>query len=699
MKNYLKISIFISLFFHLNISFLGANERNKSIMKEIIELTQKSQAVEKDIIKRMRFNLIKKQIVLDGSTEKYLLRDNNDIDLWLFKSYPYPRQVKISNSVYFLAELIGISTPLIDEIALPVNGRMTYGSIQKFISGAKRIKDMELTELSDRQIAEIQRCQIFNWLIFNNDSGEKHLIVHPKTKKIIIIDNDNALDFRIKKRLSLNKYLLSEFNGFWNDYIESKIILDFKEGLDFIDYIENIDNDKLKEILSLVIDNQERINEFFLRRKNLKTDFKKFYCEIEKLRDKMFNESIRGNGEEYAMLLLKKVKISLSEKKQLLDELKSKRLIKQKDIKVVSSKEAWRMARKISYSSNKEFSTCLKKVFEKLKCLENSNLNICEKLAVNLYKEEIEKECMENSLENFVKEGGIKRITIHPSMMTAKKILNIEYNLMSMYGRRRKALAHYKKELTKDNGSVLSHLNYIKYPIQRRKERNEILKEYQQKIKKGENKQVNKFICKMVQKDKKDLGEIDDSFVWKYLGLALVNVLDECKKKAIESCNKSLVLTNDTLVIYWSYLLLGFLYEHNDCWERFGEGFEIDKSIAAYKNAFIIDPKAVEACLNLGILYLIKEEPDNAFDQFKKVDKFDPEYGRKHFHFDKIKRKELYEDRKAYLKAVKMNTLSGRHHYILGMAYLVKNDKELAEQHFSKAREFGFKVNVKSEQN
>ena len=111
-----------------------------------------------------------------------MLKSNSNIGVWLFKSYTVPRQVRISRSVYLLAQLIGISTPLIHEITLSVNGEIVHGSIQEFFSGAERVKDIKLYELNNKQIAEIHKCQIFSWLIFNKDSGRKHLIIHPKTK-------------------------------------------------------------------------------------------------------------------------------------------------------------------------------------------------------------------------------------------------------------------------------------------------------------------------------------------------------------------------------------------------------------------------------------------------------------------------------------------------------------------------------------
>ena len=695
MKNYLKVGAFMFLLFYWNVSFIGAKEHNKRIMKKIIKLAQKSQAMDTAIIKRMRFDLLEEQIILDGSTEKCLLKDNSNIGVWLFKSYTNPKKVIISRSVYLLAKLMGISTPLIYEITLPVNGKMVYGSIQEFILGAKKVKEMKLSEFSDKQIAEIKRCQIFSWLIFNKDSGQKHLIVHPETKEIFTIDNDNSLVFR--RRWSIEKHLFGKFDKVWNADTGNRRVFELKEILSFIDYLQSIDNKELKKILLLVINKPEQMNEFFLRKENLKSDFIRFYCKLKKSPKRLSDEASKGNGEEYARLILKELKASILKKKQLLKNLKSKPLTKQKDIKVISSKEAWIKARKLSYSSNKEFLNYLKKATETLKYLENSNLNIYERLAVNLYTEEIARESMEGKIDRFINRKGIKRISIHPVQMTAKKILNIEYNLRAICGKKRKSFSEYKKELANDKENILLHLNYIKYPPQTTQAINEVLEEYQQKIKKEGNIKVNDFICKITQRDEKYLNNVDDSFTWKYLGLALVNAYRKRKNKAIGCCNKSVALTKDNFVVYWSYLLLGLLYEYNDSWERFGEGFKREKSVKAYKKAVMINPESVEAHLNLGIIYLINKEPDKVLEEFKQVDRLDVKYGKKHFHFSKIKEKYEYKSKEKYLEAIKMNTLSGRHHYVVGLAYMVNNDVKRAKQHFNKAKEFGYKVNVRVE--
>jgi hypothetical protein len=76
--------------------------------------------------------------------------------------------------------------------------------------------------------------------------------------------------------------------------------------------------------------------------------------------------------------------------------------------------------------------------------------------------------------------------------------------------------------------------------------------------------------------------------------------------------------------------------------------------------------------------------------EFKEVNRLNPQYGKEHFHFDKIKEKSVYKNKNKYLEAVRMNTLSGRHHYILGLAYLIKEDKETAQEHFDKVKEFGY---------
>ena len=57
----------------------------------------------------------------------------------------------------------------------------------------------------------------------------------------------------------------------------------------------------------------------------------------------------------------------------------------------------------------------------------------------------------------------------------------------------------------------------------------------------------------------------------------------------------------------------------------------------------------------------------------------------------KYKGKKAYENKEKYLDIIRINTLSREEHYILGLAYTVNGQDRLAQKHFNKAKEFGYK--------
>ena len=690
-KKYFLFALGIYLLFFF-ISEVYAN----SLMNNIICLFRESQELDKKIIKKMRFELFDTW-VLSGDTEKYIFKSDNG-DLWLFKTYSSPERIKISRAIYLLSQLLGISTPRLYEITLPINEKFVYGSIQKFITECTGLNKVPFNQLKKKQISGIQNCQILDWLILDNDSTADHFIIEPKTKELIIVDKDDSLRYVVRDSLGENPWNNSYYTKFWNAYVKGVIDVDFGETFDFIDYIQSINNNEFEKIFSIILNKKKLINEFFYRKKNLKTEFDNFRQKLLRRRKEQFQISAKSKEEKHLNLVLGKLKKTLLEKRKVLKKLESKRLTEQKNIVIVSSGEAWFTVKGLNYCSREKFLPGIEKILEKLKSLGDNTLNIYESLAINLYMEEVEKIRKKKDIENFL-QNKIKRITIYPGQITDLKILNIEYDLRCAYGENMGLFSEYKKEIEINPHNVLLHLNYIQHPVEDKfdEEEQDFLKIYKEKAENSENDPVNKFVYGILSKDLDWLGKITDSFSWKYLGMALVCSLNRDREDAIEFCKEALIRNKGGLVTSQAYILLGLLYECNDKWERFGEGFDKEKSIEAYKKAIEIDPESIKAHLNMGILYLIFEKPDKALKEFKEVNKLDPQYGKEHFHIENINKKSSYKKKKKYLEAVKMNTLSGRHHYILGLAYLIKEDRDMAQRHFNKAKEFGYKINDKLE--
>ncbi len=663
----------------------------KPVMKEIFQSFKESQKLDKKILKKLRFELSENQN-LGGSTQKYLLRSGNN-DLWLFKVYPDSKnkRMKVSRCVYLLAQLSGVSTPEVYEINLPVNGKLYNGAIQKFISGGKELSGVKIDELSKTQIRNIQIHQIFDWWLFNKDSSAEHFIIEPKTKEIITIDKDLSLhNMRFvypEKDFCNDTYYMN----FWRMHVNSKINIDFKEVFNLIEHIQSIENNELRKILLPVLDKDELMDKFFLRKKNLRSHFEKFYRNLSMLRGEQFFEMGKVDKKAYSESVLKKIKNIVLEKRQILGNLKGKKA-KQNNIIAVSSKDAWGIINELNCFYKAEYLFHIKKVIEKLQRLERGDVNGYEKLAINLYIEEVRRTYIKQDIESFPARKEIILITLNPNQINDRKIFDLEYNFRAIYREKKKPLSEYKKKFVENHENIFLHLDSVLHSVRRNDRAGEpLLKEYKKYTENDPVQLTHEVLYGILLRDLNYLEKINDNTGLKYLGMSLVWSFENEKDEIVKNCNKAISRNKNNFIAYKSYMLLGLIYEYNNQGKRFGEGFRIEKSIVAYKKAVKINRESVKAHLNLGILYLIKEEPDKALHQFKKADKLDSEYGEKHFHFDQIKRKDLYGNKKEYLEAIKMNTLSGRHHYVLGLAYLVKGDKNSAQKHFEKAGEFGYK--------
>jgi tetratricopeptide (TPR) repeat protein len=75
-----------------------------------------------------------------------------------------------------------------------------------------------------------------------------------------------------------------------------------------------------------------------------------------------------------------------------------------------------------------------------------------------------------------------------------------------------------------------------------------------------------------------------------------------------------------------SFLLLAYVYEHNNEGERYGVGFLSDKAIRAYQRASLLDKKNISSHYNLGILYGRLGDWESAVKALKKAEEIDPNH-------------------------------------------------------------------------
>ncbi len=673
---FLIIIIFIVGYFH---SQIYAN----NTIEKIIDFMEESQKLDKEIIKLMTFELAN----ADENIPKIILKDC-DNHLWMFKIYNSSVSVNNSIAVYQLACLFGVNTPCIYEVTIPINGNMVYGSIQTFIDGAETIDDIFPWMLSKNQINSLQRQQILDYFVCNYDVGGDNFLYGKED--IIGIDKDEAFYGIAKSPQELwNKDIcFNYYNWLWDSYVKKKVEVDFEISFQLIDYVQSINAKKMEYLLKSFFRGREGfLREIVSHKDRLKLIFEKFYQELADKRgeDVSFQVSVENKG-KYAQFVVKMVEKNVLKKRNVLKRLRSKFDRKQKDLEIVFSQKGFDEMMKLEDMSSRNILVSSKNILINLKKLRKDSLNICEKFALSLYINQVENILKEKPLEYFLEEPIKAIIKSHKQI----DIFSFEYIMRTSYGLPRKTFSKALEELNQHPQDVLKHLSFIQ-SILTDKEKKIIFEEYK---KQKPIDSIAKFICGLLFDEKKYVNEIEDSFAWKYLGQGLISWSEEEKDNAVQEYQKAITLTIDRIVKFLGYRLLGFIYEHNDQRVRFGKGFDVDNAITNYEEALEIKPDSVEALFNLANLYLIKQLPAKALKIFKEIQKIDSHYATEHFHFENIKKICEYKNEEDCLETVKKNTLSGEHHYVLGLAYAVKKQNELAKKYFDQAREFGYKVDV-----
>ncbi len=684
----INIRVFIKkIQFLIIISCLVSQVSANSITDEIVKLFWEDQSLDRKIIENLVFELAGGQSEYIGqSTEKYLLKDNEG-NLWLFKTYIDLIHVKNDITVYQLAQLLGLDVPTICEVNLPINGENVYGSIQKIIPGVKPLG----RDLLPCQIEDIQRHHFLDWLVSNYDAARDEFLINKKTNEVIAIDKDDSFS---KEKVSSpgddpdpcgNWY----YTKFWDNYMKGQIDVDFSKSFELIDYIWSVKESLFEKIIKNSFDktiSPQRMNEIvdsvILKKKNLRKDFIAFYHKVAQKRGEKINILFSRKVNNWSRYVLKRLKKSVFQKKVHLIQLNYKIKRKQKNIEVVSSKKAWYVVDELGYPPFGRFLLLSNKIIHNLRNLRNDVLSFSEKLAVSLYIEQVNQMCREREWKGLGKEEP-KRITETPKDIDVSQL---EYVFRTSYGVIKKPIREYKKEVEKLPYNLLAHINYIQIPLDD-PDREIMIEEHREKLDKEPNNLTYQLVYGILTCDTEYLKKTKEGFVWKHLVLG-------CLRNNKKEYEKVINLNKDKIASYWAHILLGELFEHNNKKIRFGEGFDIDKAITNYKKALEIKPDLMEARINLASLYLIKQLPAKALKIFKEIQKMNPQYAREHLHLNKIKEKKSYKEKKEYLNAIRMNTLSGEHHYVLGLACAVKKDYKNAREHFNKTREFGCKVDI-----
>ncbi len=689
-----RVVFFVWMF----VVFFGFKVEGRDLVKEIVKLAEESRELDKKIVERMTFKLAKEQIPIGGDNEKYILKDIKN-NVWLFKP-DSRKEVQTAKMISDIARLLGVGIPVLEEITLPINGKNVFGSIQKIgFNDILRLDNVLIKEMSSIQISSLQKLQVLDWLlVFNNSEiNNDCFIVSKNGDEILGIDRDDA--FRDPKKgrilgLKGTDWENSLYAQFWNSYLKREIDIKFEEVFELINYIQDIEDDEFKKILIFLNSEYKKafLEEILWRKANLKREFEKFYWDLAKKRGETFHLALKNGGKDYLEIFLKMIEGQILIKKIEYKGLIDKGEKKQKNIEVVSAREMWYYISCWIKNLYEEIGN-LQEIAEKFQGKSRENPYVGEHLAMELYLRQLK---MKERL-------NVYRIIEHPKRLNPIKI---EYNLRS--GNYDIFLNNNLSRIymLEEKKNILAHLKYMRIMEGEDRKRELILK-YKQEFKENPNSLIGLFFVIMSQAEyffnpgvmkvtiendytlKDFLGGLSNQFPWKYYGYAFCDYGKGCPQDGIKNCEKIIHLNNDKEATYAAYMLLSFFYEHNSKNIRFGEGFNIKKAIKNYKKALKINPDSEKALLNLGNLYLIEGLPTESLREFKKFSKLTPQYAKEHFHLEDVKESKNQEK---FLESIRMNTLTGGNHYILGLAYLVKENKILAQKHFDKSIEFGYKM-------
>lgn len=656
---------------------------NFQLKKEVINLILEKKSLSDKIFKKLTFTLVDKQPILSGQNAKFILK-SEDERLWFFK---IGKSNITLDHTYKLLSLCGQKVPLCYEITLPVNGKEEKGIIQEFIPTKNSLATISINNLSQKQINYIQKQQIIEWLIAAEETFECDPSQFLLTKSNIInvnkynsfsskyIDRTLTDDFNAKNKENY-------YNSFWEAYVNKNISVDFAGSFELINYIQNINNGCFKT-LSICDGYRDLLIE---RKDNLMYNFERYYRYLSGLRNRRFKWTSKPLKvkDSYLRKICEKLKNDI--KKERIKLLNWKTLNSQKDIRVIISPTVRNAIKEFGFPDCYYLNN-----IDKFKQLINSfkikfnNLN--EELALSLFLYQIRH--IENGIapENFFE--------MEPLYVFSPKTLDIqiiEANLrVSDYETKGFYIDTIEDYLTKEKeNKTILHILYILTTCFSFDAPNEVLNRYKSFNQSKEIKEIldvleinnidKNYVPRIIQK----LTNLNNNYDWKHFLLAFfynklaVEYPNMCfKDTAIVELKKTIGLTKDKIFLYISNLFLGYLYEHNKDYLRFGEGFKLDAAISSYNNAIKYNPNCAIAYLNLATLYLLKEMPNQALSQFNNIAKINNKYASEHFYFKDTELKKFKKldkiKKNSYLKT---HSLSKNQRDILNLAIHIKKNNE-----------------------
>ncbi len=374
--------------------------------------------LENKTIKQLTFRLSPVQSIKTGACLKFMLLDDLGRE-WIFKPFLHYK----SNSsiiVSRLFKLFGIESPVVHFVSLNINGKNVYGGIQRFIPNTGTLSNFTPERISSNGCDYLIKTHIFYWLFDNYDANPTNFIIlslddDGKAENIARVDNEIAFIFKDRDKLrdTHKKIAGTYYNRIWEAYTLKKIDLDLRGNYAFVKFVENFpdwfiakiiqpliikDYDKLTntDFYGTNIDKNRLLETIILRKKNLSDDFAEFYRDLAAQRADALILPKEAPYQKFIARIREDLLKLTTELKREISGIKKKGMpVKALEIKAVFSFEGYKLLDGVYMSywvkKEKDLSAECDYALRQFARLKAVTVNKCEKKALELYSQEVEK--------------------------------------------------------------------------------------------------------------------------------------------------------------------------------------------------------------------------------------------------------------------------------------------------------------------
>lgn len=246
--------------------------------------------------------------VYGGTKEKHILKGPGDSQFLLKPAKTDPERAEAAAAAAKIASLLnpaGSYVPVKSMEFLDDTGTMVKGSVQPVLPSVGTLKDKDIKNLTAKQLQQLQRERVLDWLIGNHDTKGANFVVTP-SGDIIGIDKERAFkpfmvatttgskqsDDQLSLSYSAQGITPPIYNALYSAYAKKQIDLNPMDVLPTIEQIEKIPEKTYKQMVAPYIDTlaasegwgaakkKAVLTAILARKANIRADFEKFFTSL-----------------------------------------------------------------------------------------------------------------------------------------------------------------------------------------------------------------------------------------------------------------------------------------------------------------------------------------------------------------------------------------------------------------------------------